>query len=131
MAANQSPTKHTSQAIDNWSFDEDFAVRTVELLGHDPVVDVLRRIAVSANGQIITIGDDPLFPFKVSDIDDDETTTGYNYYGYLKNSGAWYIMREDLDNKAYRYATGTTAYPTNWTGRVALSYDYLSNVTIS
>jgi hypothetical protein len=123
-------TKYTSQNIDNMSFDEDFEVRTVELLGYDPVSDALRRVAVSADGNIITIGDDPLFPFKITDLDDDETTTGFNYYGYVKSSGAWYIMREDLDNKAYRYITGASNYTTSWTGRVGLSYDYLYNVTI-
>lgn len=111
--------------------DATYGVKKTSLWGYDPIANALRRITVSADGQIITIGDDPLFPFKVSDIDDIETTTGYNYYGYLKNSGAWYILREDLDNKAYRYATGTSDYTTSWTNRkTTVSYDYLSNVTI-
>jgi hypothetical protein len=111
--------------------DATYGVKKTSLWGYDPVVDSLRRITVSADGQIITVGDDPLFPFKISDLDDDETTSGYNYYGYEKNSGAWYIMREDLDNKAYRYATGATDYATNWGNRIiSLTYDYLSNVTI-
>jgi hypothetical protein len=115
----------------NRSYDPTFEVLVVELLGYELATDSLKRIAVDANGQIITIGDDPLFPFKISDLDDDETTTGYNYYGYVKNSGAWYIMREDLDNKAYRYATGSTDYATNWGNRIAtVTYDYLFNVTI-
>lgn len=126
----QADNKDVEQYILNRSYDPDFEVLVTELLGYDPISDSLKRVSVSADGQIITVGDDPLFPFKPADLDDDETTTGYNYYGYAKNSGAWYILREDLDNKAYRYATGASDYATNWTGRLGLTYDYIFNVTI-
>ena len=32
---NNSPTKYSSQAMDNWSFDEDFKQNAVEVLGSD------------------------------------------------------------------------------------------------
>lgn len=65
--------------------------------------------------------------YKVSDVDDDASP---NYYGFLDADGNWYILKETVaaGNNTYRYAKGTSDYTTNWTGRVALSYDYYDAV---
>ena len=49
---SQEITKDTEQYILNKSFDPDFNVSTAELLGHDSVNSVLRRIQVDASGNL-------------------------------------------------------------------------------
>ena len=51
---NPSDTKKTPQNIFNNSYDEDFDVIAVEILGYDPVNDTLRRIAVDSEGKLKT-----------------------------------------------------------------------------
>lgn len=61
----------------------------------------------------------------VSDTDD---STNPKYYGFLAKDGQWYILRENTTSKQYRYVKGTTDYPTNWTNRASLTYDYVDAV---
>lgn len=61
--------------------------------------------------------------YEISDTDDDAEP---NYYGYLKSSGEWYIMKEE--SGAYRYAKGNDGYTTAWTARASQSYDYFDEV---
>lgn len=46
--------KHTQQNILNWSFDDDYKVLVVEMLGYDTSSQVLRRITVNNLGQLKT-----------------------------------------------------------------------------
>jgi hypothetical protein len=73
---------------------------------------------------IPTVATDPLIRFKIADIDD---ATAVHYYGNIDPNGAWYIMKEDSTAKTYRYASGSRDYPTNWTNRAILTYDYMSS----
>ncbi len=70
---------------------------------------------------------DPLAKYKIANKDDDDTT---NYYGFVDKDGAWYILIEVISagNDTYRYARGDSDFPTNWTGRAGLSYDYFNEV---
>ncbi len=61
--------------------------------------------------------------FKISDIDESTSTA---YYGFLDKDGNWYIMQ--VTATAVRYKSGTSAYTTNWTGRVDLVYGYFDVV---
>lgn len=61
--------------------------------------------------------------YEISDTDDDAEP---NYYGYLKSSGEWYIMKEE--SGTYRYVKGDNAYTTAWTSRASQSYDYFDEV---
>ena len=65
--------------------------------------------------------------YQISDKDDDTTT---KYYGFVTQDGAWYIMRETTSSgdQLYRYAKGSDAYTTAWTGRIGLSYDYFYSI---
>lgn len=49
---NVNPIQYTVQAMENWSFDEDFKQQTRELLGYDPVAQTLRRITVDTEGNL-------------------------------------------------------------------------------
>lgn len=72
---------------------------------------------------------DPLVGYQPSDIDDSSTP---KYYGFVKASGAWYIMRES--SGAYRYIRGERTdsvgaiYSDAWTDRANLSYLYFYEV---
>ena len=69
---------------------------------------------------------DPLTEYRIADRD---TGNGqYNYYGYLKVNGEYYIMREEVAVGAYRYTRGASGYPNIWTNRAGQSYDYLNVV---
>lgn len=46
-----SQNKYTEQNMGNTSFDEDFGVNAVEIIGYDSINNVLRRIAVNENGE--------------------------------------------------------------------------------
>ena len=63
--------------------------------------------------------------YNISEVDD---AANPKYYGFLGFSGRWYIMKEDTTTKTYRYAAGTSNYPTAWTNRASLTYDYFDQV---
>lgn len=72
---------------------------------------------------------DPLVGYQPCDIDD---VTSVKYYGFAKNNGSWYIMREIAG--AYRYTKGAPQfnggglYIDAWTDRANLTYDYIFEV---
>lgn len=61
--------------------------------------------------------------YKISDIDGSGPP---NYYGYMKASGAYFIMKEE--NNTYRYTRGDSGYTDAWGHRGEQSYDYFSNI---
>lgn len=56
MPSPGNPIKHTSQAIDNWSFDETYQEATILPVGEDLANGVLRRLQVDENGNLKTSG---------------------------------------------------------------------------
>lgn len=66
----------------------------------------------------------PTDGYEITNIDDTGTPA---YYGFVKSTGAWYIMEEGATG-AYRYAKGDTSFSTNWTIRSSLTYDYFNNI---
>lgn len=56
----------------------------------------------------------------VSDVDE---AADPKYYGFLTKAGEWYILKNTNDT-TFRYISGTSDYPTNWTNRASLVYDY-------
>lgn len=66
----------------------------------------------------------PTDGYEISEIDDAASPA---YYGFVHKTGAWYISREDA-NGSYRYAKGPSDFPTAWTNRATLTYDYFDNV---
>lgn len=65
--------------------------------------------------------------YKPADIVEDNNT---KYYGYLSNSGEWFVIREvETDNTTkYRYASGSGHY--DFTKRDKLSYKYYSDIKL-
>ena len=65
----------------------------------------------------------PTDGYNISQIDDSSPA----YYGFTNKDAAWFIMQED-NSGTYRYAKGSSNFPTNWTNRESLTYDYFHNV---
>ncbi len=76
---------------------------------------------VQSNTTAIT---DNLSQYKVNDLDD---VSNPRYYGYVEKGGAWYILKEDISAKTYRYTKGTSGYTTAWANRASQTYDYYDN----
>lgn len=66
----------------------------------------------------------PTDGYTITDIDDNLIS----FYGFTNKDGAWYIMRADTDEGSFRYVRGTADFPSSWTNRENMSYDYFSNV---
>lgn len=81
----------------------------------------------NADGElVINVEDSNLTAkYKITDVDDGNAD--YDYYSFTDKDGNYYIMRDDIVNKAYRYTAGTSAYTTAWTNRATESYDYFYN----
>lgn len=79
----------------------------------------------SFDGEAVKMQTDSVGRYRISDIDDVGST---QYYGYTDESGRWYIMRFDTTAKQMRYTKGLPEYPTNWSSRVSLTYQYFDQV---
>jgi hypothetical protein len=64
----------------------------------------------------------PTDGYEITEIDD---TGSPAYYGFVKNTGAWYIMQEDSTG-AYRYAKGDTGFSIAWGTKELQSYGYFN-----
>ena len=62
--------------------------------------------------------------FLVHDIDESGDP---KYYGFAAPDGGFIVM-EVTNDTAYRYYIGRGTYEAAWTGRAALSYDYVYNL---
>ncbi len=47
-----SKTRYTSQAMQNWGFDDTFKVPTVEILGYNSEQESLNRVKVNSSGEL-------------------------------------------------------------------------------
>ena len=108
-------TEHTEQNILNNSYDSDFDLLAVELMGYDPLTEALKRITTNALGE-----------YNVNDL---EEVGSIQYLGKEDSSGDWYIQKIDsTSGKSIRYATinnntSITSYSDAWTNRATLTYD--------
>ena len=66
----------------------------------------------------------PTDGYRISEIDDNHT----GFFGFINQTGAWYVMKQDQETGAFRYARGNSDFPGNWTNREKLKYDYFSTV---
>ncbi len=74
------------------------------------------------------LDEDALHKYRASDMG---ISGDVRYYGFIDRFGNWYIRKDDLsdtNNRTYRYTKGLSNYPTNWTNRTSLEYDYFHNV---
>lgn len=78
----------------------------------------------SAGNKIDPAEKNPTDGYEITEIDDSGSPA---YYGFVKKTGAWYIMLEDSSG-GYRYAKGSSDFAISWTGRALLSYDYFNSI---
>lgn len=76
----------------------------------------------SSGNQIDPAEAHPTDGYRISQLDDSTPA----YYGFTNKDGEWFIMKEDSSGN-YEYTKGTTDFPTNWTNRASLTYDYFYN----
>ena len=113
---------YSLEHIINMSFDPEFQVSAVELLGYDPlakdedgnIVGGLKRITTSALGD-----------YGINDIEEVGAVT---YIGKEDANGEWFIQKIDQSSgTSWRYATqknnaSTTTYTDGWTNRGSLTF---------
>jgi hypothetical protein len=78
----------------------------------------------SAGNKIDPAEKNPTDGYEITNIDDSGTPA---YYGFVKKTGAWYIMEEGASG-SYRYAKGDSGFSAAWTGKALLSYGYFNSV---
>lgn len=112
--------KYSEQNILNESFDKDFGVLAVELLGYDPISDTIKRVTIDA-----------LNHYATNDVDSPDSATTYE--GLETSEGDWQIVKivKTGNVLANRFATiknnsTYTSYSDAWTDRTTLTYDYYS-----
>jgi hypothetical protein len=113
-------TKYSEQNILNESFDKDFGVLAVELLGYDPISDSVKRVTIDALNHYAT--------------NDTDNTDPNNFYEGLEDAeGSWQIalITKDGTIEHHRFATNKnnptyTSYASAFTDRATLTYDYYS-----
>ena len=84
----------------------------------------VRYLKVLDDGTVVAMANPTEF-YKIADIDDNGPGN-ISYYGAIDVNGNWYILKEDrsVSPNTYRYAVGTSDYPTNFNNRALLSYGY-------
>ena len=97
-----SPIKHTSQAIDNWSFDESLGVSMVEIIGSDGAV-------VGEKANILAIVGDYIYE-------------GNAAPGSATSSAVWQVSRFDKVNLITVWSDGNTASDNIWDDYLTLTY---------
>ena len=66
----------------------------------------------------------PTDGYRVAELDDGLVA----FYGYINKAGSWFVMKLDSDSGSFRYAKGEKNFPSNWSNRQNLEYDYYNNV---
>jgi hypothetical protein len=78
----------------------------------------------SAGNKIDPAEKNPTDGYEITEIDDSASPA---YYGFVKKTGAWYIMQEDSTG-AYRYAKGDGSFSAAWGTKELQSYGYFNNI---
>ena len=102
------PIKHTSQAIDNWSFDETYGVSTVLPLELNPAGTVDRK--VTGNLALIYV------------VDGTKIYVGEAPIGSAAASTVWRAFKFDSSTGAITWADGNSFFDNAFNNPSALSY---------
>jgi hypothetical protein len=117
---NKPETYRSSQAIQNWSFDEVLKVLSFQLLTYDPITGLPKRVTP-----------DSLNAYGTNDVDKASSTVVYE--GLEDADGGWQIVQISTSGNvtSNRFATqennsAVTSYSDAWSGRAGLTYGYYS-----
>lgn len=92
-------TANSVQELQNNSFDREFQVNAVELLGYNQATNTLHRVSVDGSGSITP--SNPTAGFGLFKVDENGTDT---YITKEKADGTWMVMKID-STVAATYAT--------------------------
>ena len=120
MGDNISRTKRSSQAIDNFSFDEDFLVKVTELVRRNAGGTAIEFFNPATEDR-----QDPTAKYQLSNYD---VSASPLYIGKVDSEGGWMIKKIDTVSGVATYAKGASDYATSWTGKAGLTYDTFNNV---
>lgn len=127
--ATQPGNKHTTQNILNWSFDSDFSILAVSMLGYDG--SNLVRLKTNTSGELIANLESDA-GLQCNDVDD-YTTANTTYVGLEDKDGVWCIKKLDETGNflVITYATITnnptlTSFSTAWSARTTATYNVFS-----
>ena len=115
-----SPTKHTEQAIQNWSFDETYQQAAVEILTENAGGTALKRQKTIATEETLQ---DSLSTYQLANID---VAGDPLYLGYLDKNGLWYLKKISISAGTVEYCKGDSGY--NWAGRVGAAYGAFNSI---
>lgn len=106
----------STQEMQNLGFDDEFNVPTVQILGYDSALGVLRRITTDA-----------LSHFGTNDVD--KNANGSVYEGLEDAGGSWQVVKITTSGviTSNRFATiknnsGHSTYADAWADRLTLTY---------
>lgn len=119
---NLSRTKRTSQAIDNFSFDEDFLVKVTELVRRNAGGTAIEYFSPATEEK----QDATLFHYKLARLPVPGDTL--TYLGYLDKDGNWYITEIDETNGTMKYVKGTSGFTTAWSNRASNTYEDFNSI---
>lgn len=113
-------TELYEQYILNRSFDPEFNVLAVELLGHDTQTNALRRIRVDNNGSIGSAAE----AVRIDDATTPSTTyIGKAAIGSSTSASVWQVARLDTSSGLIKtWADGDSEYDNVWDDRTMLNY---------
>ena len=118
MANNQiGITKYTSQYIDNMSFDPDFNVTSVEVVGEDATAGVLRRVKVGPTGEI----EDTNYTLRIYSSGTD-TYIAEALAGSSTASAVWRVQKVDSSGNIL-FADGDTKFNNIADNYLTISYN--------
>jgi len=130
IAAEQLPDGRWALKVDTeLSLDSgNIYISNIKVGSVDQTKANVRYLKVLDDGTVVAMSNPTQF-YKIADVDD-QGAGNVSYYGYVDVDGNWYILEEDrsVSPNTYRYFKGSTSYPTNWTGRAGLAYDYFYNI---
>lgn len=117
---NISRTKRSSQAIDNFSFDEDFLVKVTELVRRNAGGTAIEYFNPATEEK-----QDPTTRYQLANYD---VSASPIYIGKVDSIGGWMIKQIDTSTGIALYFKGDADYATSWSGRAGLAYDSFNNI---
>lgn len=115
--------KFTPQNVLNNSYDADFDVTVVELLGYDPVNDLLRRVRLDESGNLFMT--ERPYSVRIAYSGVNPVYIGEAVPGSLTSEAKWKIKKLTYsgDNvSSILWADGNNKYDNIWDNRAILDY---------
>lgn len=120
---DDSKTTRTEQEILANSFDKDFNILAVEVVGHNPTTNTLERLQADGSGAL-SVGNVAYDTYIATDSGDTNVTyIGTATPGTATSAASWQIKKVDeTSGTVIKYADGNANFDNVWDNRESLSY---------